>query len=109
MHGKFGHVRGFRVAEGSAMKSGEVVADLSIDGFDRVGKRLGLDKQLRRDYLAIDFPAISGHGKRFEVSYLCPESPERFFATRAHFQGKDASLGARHSNPYPKLALFFWV
>lgn len=109
MHGKVGHVSGFGVAECSAVESGEVVADLCIDGFDGVSERFGLYEELGWDDLAVDFPAVGGHGERLEMRYPCPEAPQRFFATRAHFQGEDASLGARHSNPYPKLALFFWV
>ena len=42
MHGKIGHVCGFGVAESSAVESGEVVADLGIDGFNSVRERLGL-------------------------------------------------------------------
>ena len=42
MHGKVGHVGGFGIAKSSAVESCEVVTDLGIDGFDRVGKRLGL-------------------------------------------------------------------
>jgi len=94
-----GHVGGFGVAFGFAVEAREVVPDLRVDGFDSGGERFGLQQQIERNDFTVDFPMIGSDGKGFKVGYSCPEPLERFVATTAHFHGKDASCGARHSNP----------
>ena len=81
------------------MEAGEVVAHLSIHGLDGRSELFGLQKQRGRDNFAIDFPAIRCHGEGPQMRYARPESLEGFVATTAHFHGKNASCGARHSNP----------
>ena len=96
---KLCHEVGFGVAFGFAMKACGVVADLAVDRLDGASERLGLEEQMGRDDFAVGAPAVGGHGEGFEMRYSRPEPPEGFVSTTAHFHGKDASCGARHSNP----------
>ena len=93
------HVGCFGITFGFAVEPCEVVPDLRVDGLDGAGERLGLEEQFRGDDFAIHLPLIGGDGEGLEMGYPCPEPLERFVATTAHFHGKDASRGARHSNP----------
>lgn len=83
------------------MEACGVVAHLSVDRLDGAGQRFRLNEQLRRDDFAVSAPAVGGHCERPEMGYPGPEPLEGFVSTTAHFHGKDASCGARHSNPYP--------
>lgn len=83
------------------MEAREIVTHLRVDGFDGGGQRLGLYQQILRDNATVDFPFIRRHREWLQVCEARPEPSERFSATAAHFNGKDASRGTRHSNPYP--------
>lgn len=101
IEGQFGHEWLFGIAESESVEPGEIVADLGIEGFDGGGKRLGLDEQVRRNHGTVDLPFVGGDRERLQVRESGPELLEGFSATAAHFKGKDASRGTRHSNPHP--------
>ena len=103
------HIDGFGVTLGAAVKSCEIVTHLSVDRLDGGCEGLGLDEQRFGDDAAIDLPVVCRHGEGLKMGYPCPEPLQRLATTSAHFDGEDTSREPRHSNPYPKLALFFWV
>ena len=76
-----------------------MVPHLGVDRLDRAGERLGLDEQMRRDDFAVSAPSIGCHREGFEMGDARPKPLQCFVSTTAHFHGKDASRGARHSNP----------
>lgn len=81
------------------MEASGVVADLAVDGLNGAGERLSLDEQMWRDDFAISAPSIGRHGERLQMRDARPKPLQCFVSTTAHFHGKDASCGARHSNP----------
>lgn len=83
------------------MEAGEVVPHLRVNGFCGRGEGFGLQQQIGRDDLAVGPPSIGSDGEGLEMRYPRPEPFEGLVATTAHFDGKDASAEARHSNPYP--------
>ena len=50
-----------------------------------------------------------GNGEWPQMRYSCPQPLQRFPTARTHFDGEDSPGCTRYSNPYPQLALFFWV
>ena len=96
---KLGHIGRFGIAFVFAVEACSVVAHLGVDRLDGAGERLGLDQQMRWDNFAVSAPSIGRHREWLQMRDARQKPLQCFVYMIAHFHGKDASCGAKHSNP----------